>query len=85
MERDNKAHVHSAVFLNNKEVRDNGKYGHRRESRDNHSEQSKGDRERHVSYGISFRCNLKQIQMKFSPKGIQPHRFRKETSGHQEN
>ena len=59
MERDNKAHVHSAVFLNNKEVRDNGKYGHRRESRDNHSEQSKGDRERQVSCDITCRCNLK--------------------------
>ena len=57
MDTDNRVHVHNGIFLNQKEVGNNA--GFRKESRDDHSQLSKADRDRQVSYDIASRCNLK--------------------------
>ena len=57
MYTDNRVHIHNAIFLNHKEVGNNAKQSHGKESRDDHSERSKGDRD--VSYDITSRCQLK--------------------------
>ena len=49
METDHGVHVHNEMFLNHKEVGNNIKSSLRNESRDDHSQLSKGDRDRQVS------------------------------------
>ena len=58
MDRDNGVHVHSGIFLNHKEVGNNAKSSLRKESRDDHSKRSEGDKERQVSYDIISRYKL---------------------------
>ena len=53
MYTDDRVHKHSAIVLNLKEIGNKAKHGHRKESRDDHSEWSKGDRERQISYDIT--------------------------------
>ena len=53
MYTDDRVHIHSAIVLNLKEIGNKAKHGHRKESRDDHSKWSKGDRERQISYDIT--------------------------------
>ena len=55
----NGVHVHNGIHLNHKEVGINAKSSVRKESRDDHSNWSKRDRDRLVSYDITSRCNIK--------------------------
>ena len=52
--------------------------------RDYHTKRSKSERERQISYGITYMWNLKtMIQMKLFPKQKQTHKLRKQTYGYQ--
>ena len=73
-------HIHIAIFLNHKEVGNNAKSSHRKESWDDYLKWSKGDGDRQASYDITSRYNLNRMKMKFFLKETQPHRLRKETT-----
>ena len=52
---------------------------------DYHTKLSKSDRERHVSYNITYMLNLKKkIQMNLLTEQKQTHRLREQTYGYQE-
>ena len=53
MDTDNGVHIHNGIFLNHKEVGNNAKSRLRKESIDDHSKWSEGDKERQVSYDIT--------------------------------
>ena len=59
MDSDNGVHVHSGIFLNHKEVGNNAKSSLRKDSGDDHSKRSEGDKERQVSCDITSSYKLK--------------------------
>ena len=65
MDTDNGVHVHNGIFLNQKEVGNNA--GFRKESRDDHSKWSEGDKERQVSYDISLVQLLSRVRQLVTP------------------
>ena len=62
MDTDDGVHGHNVVFLNHKEVGNDAKSSHRKESRDDHSKRSEGERDTQASCDITSRCNLKLDQ-----------------------
>ena len=65
MDTDNGVHVHHRIFLNHKEVGNHASF--RKESRDDHSKWSEGDKERQVSYDISLVQLLSRVWQLVTP------------------
>ena len=84
MDKEDVVHIYNGLLLSHKKESNNAICSKMDGPRDYHTEWSKSDRERQISYDITYMWNLiKMIQINLFTKQEQTHRLGKQTYGYQ--
>ena len=69
MDKEDVVHIYNGILLSHKKEQNNAIYSNTDGPRDCHTEWSKSDTERQISYDIAYMCNLKKkVQMNLFTK-----------------
>ena len=83
VDKEDVVHIHSGILLSHKKELNNANCSNMDGPRDCHTEWSKSDRERQISYDITYMWNQKNDTVNLFTKEKQTHRLREWTYGYQ--
>ena len=84
MDKEDVVHTYNGILLRHKKEQNNAICSNMDGPRDCHTDWSKRDREKQISYDIAYMWNLKKmVQMNLHTKQKYSHRCREQTYGYQ--